>query len=440
MALFLLLFQNKYNKIILMFGKILKLGLGQFFSSRIAKAGVFVVLAIVILGGASYYSYNYGYLKGIENPKIVIVRGVTDLEKGKEEGIDFSVFWEAWQMIKDKYVKADELDSQNLVYGAVRGLIGSLEDQNSVFMEPSDAKKFNEDIAGEFSGIGAEIGIRNDQLVIIAPLKETPAEKAGLKPMDKILKIGDKSTDGLIVDEAVKLIRGLKGTTVILTVLRQNWDKPKEIPIIRDTIQIPTLDWEIKDDNIAYFRLYNFYEQAPLLFYQAVVKTSLSAPKGIILDLRNNPGGYLEASVNLAGWFLEKGEIVVSEKFRSGEKQDFKSYGSGFLKDLPIVVLINEGSASASEILAGALRDNRGVKLIGKKSFGKGTVQELQTLKDGSMVKITVAYWLLPKGHQIEKNGLVPDYEVDLTEEDIKAEKDPQLEKAIEVLKQDLAL
>ena len=258
--------------------------------------------------------------------------------------------------------------------------------------------------------------------------------------MDKILKIGDKSTDGLRVDEAVKLISGLKGTTVILTVLRQNWDKPKEIPIIRDTIQIPTLDWEIKDDNIAYFRLYNFYEQAPLLFYQAVVKTSLSAPKGIILDLRNNPGGYLEASVNLAGWFLEKGEIVVSEKFRSGEKQDFKSYGSGFLKDLPIVVLINEGSASASEILAGALRDNRGVKLIGKKSFGKGTVQELQTLKDGSMVKITVAYWLLPKGHQIEKNGLVPDYEVDLTEEDIKAEKDPQLEKAIEVLKQDLAL
>jgi len=421
-----------------MFGKILKLGLGQIFSSRITKTGVFVVLAIAVLSGTFYYGYQSGYQKGVENPKTVIVRGVTDLEKGKEEGIDFSVFWEAWQMIKDKYVKADELDSQNLVYGAVRGLVGSLEDQNSVFMAPSDAKKFNEDIAGEFSGIGAEIGIRNDQLVIIAPLKGTPAEKAGLKPMDKILKIGDKSTDGLIVDEAVKLIRGLKGTTVILTVLRQNWDKPKEIPIIRDTIQIPTLDWEIKDGNIAYFHLYNFYEQAPLLFYQAVVKTSLSAPKGIILDLRNNPGGYLEASVNLAGWFLEKGKIVVSEKFRSGEKEEFKSYGSGFLKDLPIVVLVNEGSASASEILAGALRDNRGVKLIGKKSFGKGTVQELQTLKDGSMVKITVAYWLLPKGHQIEKNGLVPDYEVDLTEEDIKTNKDPQLEKAMEILKNEI--
>ncbi len=421
-----------------MFGKILKLGLGQIFSSRITKTGVFVVLAIAVLSGAFYYGYQSGYQKGVENPKTVIVRGVTDLEKGKEEGIDFSVFWETWQMIKDKYVKADELDSQDLVYGAVRGLVGSLEDQNSVFMAPSDAKKFNEDIAGEFSGIGAEIGIRNDQLVIIAPLKGTPAEKAGLKPMDKILKIGDKSTDGLIVDEAVKLIRGLKGTTVILTVLRQNWDKPKEIPIIRDTIQIPTLDWEIKDGNIAYFHLYNFYEQAPLLFYQAVVKTSLSAPRGIILDLRNNPGGYLEASVNLAGWFLEKGKIVVSEKFRSGEKEEFKSYGSGFLKNLPIVVLVNEGSASASEILAGALRDNRGVKLIGKKSFGKGTVQELQTLKDGSMVKITVAYWLLPKGHQIEKNGLIPDYEVDLTEEDIKANKDPQLEKAMEILKNEI--
>ena len=421
-----------------MFGKILKLGLGQIFSSRITKTGVFVVLAIAVLSGTFYYGYQSGYQKGVENPKTVIVRGVTDLEKGKEEGIDFSVFWETWQMIKDKYVKADELDSQDLVYGAVRGLVGSLEDQNSVFMAPSDAKKFNEDIAGEFSGIGAEIGIRNDQLVIIAPLKGTPAEKAGLKPMDKILKIGDKSTDGLIVDEAVKLIRGLKGTTVILTVLRQNWDKPKEIPIIRDTIQIPTLDWEIKDGNIAYFHLYNFYEQAPLLFYQAVVKTSLSAPRGIILDLRNNPGGYLEASVNLAGWFLEKGKIVVSEKFRSGEKEEFKSYGSGFLKNLPIVVLVNEGSASASEILAGALRDNRGVKLIGKKSFGKGTVQELQMLKDGSMVKITVAYWLLPKGHQIEKNGLIPDYEVDLTEEDIKANKDPQLEKAMEILKNEI--
>ena len=421
-----------------MFGKILKLGLGQIFSSRITKTGVFVVLAIAVLSGTFYYGYQSGYQKGVENPKTVIVRGVTDLEKGKEEGIDFSVFWETWQMIKDKYVKADELDSQDLVYGAVRGLVGSLEDQNSVFMAPSDAKKFNEDIAGEFSGIGAEIGIRNDQLVIIAPLKGTPAEKAGLKPMDKILKIGDKSTDGLIVDEAVKLIRGLKGTTVILTVLRQNWDKPKEISIIRDTIQIPTLDWEIKDGNIAYFHLYNFYEQAPLLFYQAVVKTSLSAPRGIILDLRNNPGGYLEASVNLAGWFLEKGKIVVSEKFRSGEKEEFKSYGSGFLKNLPIVVLVNEGSASASEILAGALRDNRGVKLIGKKSFGKGTVQELQMLKDGSMVKITVAYWLLPKGHQIEKNGLIPDYEVDLTEEDIKANKDPQLEKAMEILKNEI--
>ncbi len=421
-----------------MFGKILKLGLAQIFSSRVVKTGVFVVLAIAVLVGASYYSYNYGYLKGIENPKTVIVRGVTDLEKGKEEGIDFSVFWEAWQMIKDKYVKADELDSQNLVYGAIEGLIGSLEDQNSVFMAPLDAKKFNEDIAGEFSGIGAEIGIRNDQLVIIAPLKGTPAEKAELKPMDKILKIDDKTTDGLSTDEAVKLIRGLKGTTVILTILRQNWEKPKEISIVRDTIQIPTLDWEIKEGDIAYFHLYNFYEQAPLLFYQAVVKIALSAPKGIILDLRNNPGGYLEASVNLAGWFLEKGEIVVSEKFRSGEKQEFKSYGSGFLKDLPIVVLINEGSASASEILAGALRDNRGIKLIGKKSFGKGTVQELQTLKDGSMVKITVAYWLLPKGHQIEKNGLVPDYEIDLTEDDIKANKDPQLEKAMEIIKNEI--
>lgn len=430
-----------------MFGKIFKFGLIQIFSSKSVKIiGLFIV-GVVVFGGVFYYGYQSGYLKGVENPKTLIIRGVVNIENNKEEKVDFNVFWEAWKVIQDKYIRVGEVKNQDLVYGAVFGLVDSLNDPNSVFMPPSDAKKFNEDISGEFSGIGAEIGIKNDQLTIIAPLKGTPADRAGLKPGDKILKVDDKITQGLRVDEAIKIIRGKRGTKVILTILRDGWNEPKEIPIIRDIIQIPTLDFEMLSLNkaedkkdIAYFHLYNFYENAPMLFYQSVVKAAFQNPKGVILDLRNNPGGYLEAAVNLAGWFLESGKVVVSEEFRSGEKQEFKSRGNEFLSEIPIVVLINEGSASASEILAGALRDHRGVKLVGKKSFGKGTVQELQELKDGSVIKITVAHWLLPSGHIIEKNGLEPDYEIELTEKDIEEKKDPQLEKAIEILKREFSI
>jgi len=406
----------------------------KIFKNRYFVIGISIIIAVALSGGGFYF----GYQQGIKKPQTVVIRGVANLEEGKLEAIDFSLFWDVWQTIKDKYVEADKIDNQTLFYGAVSGLLGALKDENSVFFPPTDAQKFNEDISGEFGGIGAEIGTRNNQLVIIAPLKNTPAERAGLRALDKILKVDDTVTANLTTDEAVKLIRGQKGTTVILTILRNGWDKPKEISIIRDTIQVPTLDWEIKENNIAYIHLYNFYEKAPFLFYQAAVEIVFKNPKGIILDLRNNPGGFLDAAINLTGWFLKPGQTVVSEEFRSDKKQVFTSYGNGLFKDVPIVILINEGSASASEILAGALRDNRSVKLIGKKSFGKGTVQELEPLKDGSSIKITVAHWRMPGGGLIEKNGLDPDYEVGLTDEDFKANRDPQLEKAMEVLKSEI--
>jgi len=407
--------------------------MNKFFKNKYLLIGVSAVVFLGLMAGSFYF----GYQQGEKNPQTIIIHGVANLQQGKLEAIDFSTFWDAWQIIKDKYVGAENLNNQDLVYGAVSGLLDALKDPYSVFFSPSDATKFNEDISGEFSGIGAQIDVKNGQLMIIAPLKGSPAEKAGLRAGDEILKIDEKSTAGVIIDEAVKLIRGDKGTAVVLTILRQGWSDSKDISIIRDTIQVPTIDLKTLDDNIAYIHLYNFYEQAPMLFYQTAMKLATQNPKGIILDLRDNPGGYLDAAINIAGWFLKSGEKVVSEEFRSPDQnQVFTSYGSGLFKNTPIVILINGGSASASEILAGAIKDDRNVKLIGEKSFGKGTVQELETLKDGSMVKITVAHWRMPAGELIDKNGIEPDYKVSLTDDDIKASRDPQLDKAVEVLKQ----
>lgn len=406
------------------------------------------IIAIIILASFSSGAYYFGYQKGVQNPKITTIEGVANLDKNKEESVDFSLFWDAWQKLKEKFVNTDKLDNQELVYGAISGLFAATNDPYSVFMKPSDAKKFDEEISGQFGGIGAELGLRENQLLIIAPLKNTPAEKAGIKAGDKILEINKETTAGITVEEAVNKIRGKKGTKVNLLIYREKWKEPRSFEIIRDIIQVPTLDWKMynesgKEDSegkIIYAQLYNFYERAPMLFYQMVLQTSFKNPKGIIIDLRNNPGGYLEAAVSISGWFLEKDQVVVKEKFSSGEVRTSKNPLVGFYKDIPVVVLINEGSASASEIMAGALRDNRGIKLVGAKSFGKGSVQELEQLKGGSFVKITIAKWLTPKDHIIDKDGLTPDFEVKIngnveqTEKET-TPKDLQLEKAFEVLK-----
>lgn len=408
----------------------------------IRKNFVNTIAVIFILAIFSTGAYFFGYQKGVENPKSVIIKGVNNIENN-EENVDFSLFWDAWLHLKEKFVDADKISNQDLVYGAISGLFNATEDPYSVFMNPLDAKKFNEEVSGEFGGIGAELGIRDNFLVIVAPLKNTPAEKIGLKAGDKILKIKDEITAGMPIDEAVKKIRGERGTEIKLTIFRNGWEESKEFKIVRDIIQIPTLDWKMVDKEgkedangrIIYAQLYNFYERAPMLFYQMVLQSSLKIPEGIILDLRNNPGGYLEAAVNIAGWFLDRNEIIVSQQFNSGEIQSSKNILVGILKNTPVVILINEGSASASEILAGALRDNRDIKLVGAKSFGKGSIQEVDKLKDGSFVKITIAKWLTPKGHIIEKNGLEPDFEV---KGNGNGKSDPQFEKALEILKQQL--
>lgn len=354
------------------------------------------------------------------------------------EEIDFSLFWEARKKLQEKFVDKGKTDNiQKLLYGAIDGMVKSLEDPYTVFFTPDETKKFLEEVKGTFEGVGLEVGIKKKQLQVIAPLENTPAQEAGLRPGDKILKINDVFTDDLTIEEAVGLIRGPKDTEVVLMIFRENWEKPKEIKIKRTIIKIPSLKWELKEKEIAYVKIYQFSEKAGFDFRVAAFEILKSPAKKIILDLRNNPGGYLDKVQELAGWFLEKGQVVAIEDFDNDkERKKYKASGFSSFVNYPIVVLINEGSASGAEILAGALRDNRGVKLIGEKTFGKGSVQELVDLKEKSSLKITIAKWLTPSGESITDKGLEPNIKVKMTEEDYEQDKDPQLEKALEIIRE----
>lgn len=396
---------------------------------------VALVGAVLALSGSGFY---LGYRLGEEAPKIVLVHGVSNIEKGKAADVDFNLFWEAWELINENYLKDKEVSASDKVYGAIRGLVGSLDDPNSVFYTPEDNRLFQDDIRGSFGGIGAELGLRKGQILIIAPLKGTPAERAGLKAGDQILKVNATSTEGFTVEQAVKIIRGPEGTDVTLTIFREGWEKSKEFTITRSTIIVPTVDFEMRE-NVAYIQLHSFNANASRHFYDAIVKAATENAEGVVLDLRNNPGGYLEVAVDLAGWFLPQGTLVVSESGRDGIIEKFEAQGNAALAELPVVVLVNQGSASASEILAGALRDQRNVKLIGEQTFGKGTVQQIHSLRDKSSVKLTWAQWVLPNGHILEGTGLKPDIEVKITDEDTEEKRDPQLEKALEILKSEIS-
>ncbi len=377
---------------------------------------------------------------------ILVGKSQTKCKICPAEDVDLSLFWEAWHKVHKRFVDPSQLDTQKMIYGAIKGMVNSLGDPYTVFFDPEETKIFLEDVSGTFEGVGMEIGIRKGQLQVIAPLEGTPAQKAGLRAGDKIIKIDDVSTYDMTIEEAVKLIRGPKGTKVVLTIMREGWDKPKEFSIKRAVIEIPCVKWSLissetknedKNGDIAYINIYQFSEKTSSDFAKIALEILKSPAKKLIVDLRNNPGGYLEVAQDVAGWFLKRGSIVVCEDFgKKKKKKCYKAKGNGQLSQYPMVVLINQGSASASEILASALRDNLGVKLIGEKSYGKGSVQELASLKDGSSLKITIAKWLTPKGELISKKGLEPDIKVEFTEEDYDQGRDPQKEKAIEILKE----
>ncbi len=408
-----------------------------------------IASAVVLLG----LVFGAGLIMGIRMPGESKIVGLVSKEPvvPKKE-VDFGTFWDAWGLVEQKYVDRDALDHQKMVYGAVSGLVKSLGDPYTVFFPPEEHKDFQNEIRGEFEGVGMEVGMRKNILTVVAPLKGTPAERAGVLSGDKIVRINDTSTADLSVEEAVRLIRGPRGTTVKLTMLRNGQDEPKIIEVTRELINIPVIDTEskataiakgdggaakktIEDSEVFVIRLYNFSESSAFRFRDALRAMISENKKKLILDLRNNPGGYLESAVDMASWFLPQGTPIVSEQFAHDEKRVHRSYGYNVFKELDVIILVNQGSASASEILAGALRDHGIAKLVGEKTFGKGSVQELIPLTSDTSVKITIAKWVTPKGQALSDGGLTPDYEVKPSKEDIEAGRDPVMEKAINVLK-----
>ncbi len=357
--------------------------------------------------------------------------------------VDFKQFWDLWRQLKERYYK-QPLDEKKMMYGAMQGLVASLEDPYTVFFEPKIATEFSQSLQGKFEGIGAEIGIKEDQLQVIAPLPESPAERAGIRTGDLILKINETETTGMPVEKAVSLIRGNKGTKVKLTIGRYKTEKDakgkeqkvpemQEITVTRDVIVVKSVRVKYQD-NVAVIEISNFNQDTATGFTKVVDEVLAKKDiKGIILDLRNDPGGYLDRSISVASEWI--GENVVVAERRQGQIVDeYRGVRKARLNTVPTVVLVNEGSASASEIVAGALQDYGVAKIVGMKTFGKGSVQDYSEFNDKSAVKITIAEWLTPKGRSINKTGIEPDIVVDRTAEDYHADRDPQLDKAIELL------
>ncbi len=354
--------------------------------------------------------------------------------------VDLAAFWATWAILDQKFVythdDAKKIGSQDKLWGAIQGLTNSYGDPYTVFMPPEDSKSFESDISGNFEGVGMELGIKDKKLVVVAPLKGTPAYKAGVMKGDVLLKIDGKDATNMSVNEAVKLIRGKAGTEVTITFEREGTTVPVEIKIIRGIIDVPTAETEIKDD-VFIIKLYNFYALSSDKFRFALREFLESGKYKLVLDLRGNPGGFLESAVDMASWFLPLGKPVVRENFGPNtEERVYRSRGYNIFTDmLKMVILADSGSASASEILAGALQEHKIAKIVGIKTFGKGSVQELIKVTPDTSLKVTIARWLTPNGISISDGGLTPDYEVKMTAEDLKDGRDPQMDKAIEILK-----
>lgn len=348
-----------------------------------------------------------------------------------EQQVDISLLWSVWRLLQQHYLTPEQLTDNTMVYGAVSGMVDSIGDPYTLFMTPKDTKSFDDAMSGTLEGIGAQLDMSNGLVTVVAPLKSSPAEKAGLLARDVIVKVNDQDTDGLRLDEVVMLIRGPKGTPVTLSVLREGQSEPLKITVVRDSIHIPSVESKLlktEKGTLGVVALNQFGDDS----MEEIGKALSAFPKtinGVVLDLRFNGGGYLDGATELVSMFQKTGKVVTVER-RGAAPEVHNVTGHPLLPDIPLVVLINAGSASASEITAGALKDNGRAKIIGTQSFGKGTVQEIIDLPGGSSLRVTIARWLTPSGHDLGKTGITPDIVVDRTVEEYRANKDPQMDAA----------
>jgi carboxyl-terminal processing protease len=345
---------------------------------------------------------------------------------------DLKIFWRVWRMLAEKYVDDSLLNSQTMVYGAIKGMVSSLDDPYTVYMTPNETNEFDQNLEGKLEGIGAELTVRDQALVVVSPLKNSPAEKAGLKPGDIVYKIDGNVTSEMTLFDAIMKIRGEKGTKVVLTILRKDEKEPLEIGIVRDTVDIESVSMEDKGKGIFYISINQFNDNTKPEFETKVTELLLKEPKGLIIDLRNNGGGYLDSAVDVLSELIKGKKAAVTIKQRDEvDNQTMYVSGKPQLGEVPLVVLINNGSASASEIMAGAIADHKRGILLGEKSFGKGSVQEVDKLSDGSSLRYTIAKWYTPNGKNIDKVGIEPDMKVEMNKEDAAKSIDTQLEAAI---------
>ncbi len=394
------------------------------------------IFAVSLIFSLGYFAGAKGYK--ISQPSFFEFKVERTVPPDKQN-VDFSLFWKVWDMLGSSYYDKSKLDPYKMVQGAIQGMVAAIGDPYTVYLPPEENKIVQEDLEGSFGGVGIQIGFKGKQLAVIAPLPNTPAEKAGIKAGDFILAIKDEkkgvnvSTSGLSLPEAVQLIRGKAGTEVVLTLLRDNEEEPREVRITRANIVVPSVILSFEGDNkeIAHLRLLKFGGETDKEWNKAVSEILSSKASYIVLDLRNNPGGYLQEAVDIAGDFLPLGTVAVYEEV-NGIKKELKTSRSPRLSGYKVTVLVNEGSASASEILAGALRDQAKIKIVGKTTFGKGTIQEPKQINGGAGLHVTIARWLTPSEYWVNEKGLKPDIEI---EDNPDTKEDEQLLKAIEILK-----
>jgi len=399
---------------------------------RSARLIIIVFLLVVVSGWTGFWLGTHQFqINFSQKPSIKIDRKIP-VDK---QDIDFSLFWDVWDRLERNYLNKEDINPAQMVFGAIQGMVASLDDPYTVFLKPPENKEVKEDLNGAFEGVGIQLGYKDDQLAVIAPLKGTPADKAGVKAGDLILKIEEEATVGLSLDEAVERIRGPKGSKVKLTLLHSGEKDSYEVEIVRDTIIVLSVEVDFLSSNnqtIAHLKLMKFGDRTADEWEKAVNQILDHQPQvdGVILDLRNNPGGYLTGSVFIASEFLSSG-IIVQQEQANGFKETYSVDRQGQLLSQPLVILINEGSASASEIVAGSLRDYQRAEIVGTKSFGKGTIQEAEDLPGGAGLHITTARWLLPSGESVDEIGLKPDIEI---KDNPETETDEELDKAVETL------